>query len=335
MQDEATVTESPSKVRARDPEERMRAFRRVLSALMRSDAAEQGDMGTALAHLTEIASETMRVERASVWRFSDDRSKLVLEDLYERTPDRHVSGAVLDALDKPRYFEALCEERCVAAHDARADGRTSEFADTYLEPLGISSMLDAPILFQGDLVGVVCLEHVGAPRTWLAWEEVAAGSFADFVAMVLAAAELNRRTAEARQAKAELERRAAEIPRRGLKSTGADGTRAFFEFAPAALMVLHMDNGGLFAINRRAKALLRHFDAGLTAEDIGDVFDADEDCDRVLAKVDSGLSTFRVDVGLRRADGTRLAARLMAQRMPFEGEPSLVVSVEEAPAELG
>jgi hypothetical protein len=89
---------------------------------LRSDAAEQGDMGTALAHLTEIASETMRVERASVWRFSDDRSKLVLEDLYERTPDRHVSGSVLDALDKPRYFVALCEERCVAAHDARADG---------------------------------------------------------------------------------------------------------------------------------------------------------------------------------------------------------------------
>lgn len=333
MHDEATVTDSPSKIRTRDPEERMRAFRRVLSALMRSDAAEQGDMATALAHLTEIAAETMRVERASVWRFSDDRTKLLCEDLYERSPDRHDSGAMIDALDKPRYFEALREERCVAAHDARSDARTSEFAEAYLAPLGIGSMLDAPILFQGDLVGVVCLEHVGAPRTWLAWEELAAGSFADFVAMVLSAAELHRRAAEARDAKAELARRAAAIPRRELKSTGADGTRAFFEFLPAALVVLHMDNGGLRAINRRAKSLLRHFDAGLTAEDIGDIFDGDEDCERVLEKVDAGLNTFRVDVGLRRGDGSRLAARLTAQRMPFDGEPSLVLSLEEAPAE--
>ena len=132
----------------------------VARAASRSDAAERGDLDTALAHLTEVAAETMRVERASVWRYSDDRSKLVCVDLYERFTDRHMSGTVIDASDKPRYFEALSEERSIAAHDAWQDERTNEFTESYLRPLGISSMMDAPIVFQGNLVGVVCIEHV-------------------------------------------------------------------------------------------------------------------------------------------------------------------------------
>ena len=127
---EMTLTRVP-----RDTEERMRTFRRVLAQLSRSDAAERGELGTALAHLTEVAAETMRVERASVWRYSDDGSQLVCVDLYERFTDRHMSGTVIDASDKPRYFEALKEERSIAAHDAWTDERTSEFTDSYLRCL--------------------------------------------------------------------------------------------------------------------------------------------------------------------------------------------------------
>ncbi|HAA26927.1 MAG TPA: hypothetical protein DCE56_03620, partial [Cyanobacteria bacterium UBA8553] len=35
-----------------------------------------------------------------------------------------------------------------------------------MTPLGISSMLDAPIRLKGQTVGVVCLEHVGDSRYW-------------------------------------------------------------------------------------------------------------------------------------------------------------------------
>ena len=39
--------------------------------------------------------------------------------------------------------------------------RTSEFTPGYLEPLGIVSMLDAPIFYHGQVIGVVCHEQVG------------------------------------------------------------------------------------------------------------------------------------------------------------------------------
>ena len=85
----------------------------------------------------------------------------------------------------PRYFAALQSERAIRAHDARTDKRTSEFRKGYLVPLGITSMLDAPVFLRGKMVGVVCHEHTGRARRWKLHEELLASSFADFVALVL------------------------------------------------------------------------------------------------------------------------------------------------------
>jgi GAF domain-containing protein len=315
---ESTMTRIP-----RDTEERIRTFRRVLAQLSRSDAAERGDLDTALAHLTEVAAETMRVERASVWRYSDDRSKLVCVDLYERLTDRHMSGTVIDASDKPRYFEALSEERSIAAHDAWADERTSEFTDSYLRPLGISSMMDAPIVFQGNLVGVVCIEHVGKARKWLAWEELVAGSFADFVAMVLGAAQNSAQAAEISQARRDLQRKAGPL-------AGRESPRAFFDFLPSALVVLNPRDGSLESLNRHAKALLGHFAAGLTAKEIGNIFVNDADKQRLLGKIGAGVAVDRFEAVLRRGEGAPVRCVVNAQLMDFIGEPSLVLGLHPA-----
>jgi hypothetical protein len=125
--------------------------------------------------ITRVAAATIGVERASVWLLSPDGSELRCEELYEHDPDRYSRGMVLKATDYPRYFTALKLGRAIDGHDARRDPRTSEFAEGYLEPLGITSMLDAAIRRDGAVAGVVCLEHVGEPRTWTPAEMEFAG----------------------------------------------------------------------------------------------------------------------------------------------------------------
>ena len=61
--------------------------------------------------------------------------------------------------------------------------------DDYLAPLKISSMLDAAIRVGGEVVGVICHEHVGDPRTWALEEENFTGSIADLVALAFEARE--------------------------------------------------------------------------------------------------------------------------------------------------
>jgi GAF domain-containing protein len=73
---------------------------------------------------------------------------------------------------------------------------TRELREGYLEPLGITSMLDAPIYFAGQVRGVVCHEHVGKPRAWSNEDCDFAGSVADRLALL--GEEAARRDAEHR-----------------------------------------------------------------------------------------------------------------------------------------
>lgn len=156
--------------------------------------------------LTRVAAVTIGVERASVWHLSPDGSEMRCEQLYECSEDRYSHGVVLKATDYPRYFEALKLGRAIDGHDARRDPRTSEFAADYLEPLGITSMLDAAIRQDGEVVGVVCLEHVGEPRTWTPAEMEFAGALADQAALALAAVERRRLEQERVRVSTELQR---------------------------------------------------------------------------------------------------------------------------------
>ena len=135
----------------------------------------------------ETAAETLRVNRVSVWHLESGPQRIRCLDLYDRGERRHSEGVELLAADFPAYFRALATERTIAAHDAVRDPRTSCFAESYLKPLEIEAMLDVPIWVNGQMCGVVCHEHVGAPRVWNADEEVFAYLMSSFVGLALEA----------------------------------------------------------------------------------------------------------------------------------------------------
>jgi signal transduction histidine kinase len=144
-------------------------------------------LADALRHITATAAATLGVARAGVWLLVDDRRALRCVDLFEN--GGHSSGCTLVAADFPNYFAALEAARAVPAADARADPSTSELAPGYLEPLGITALLDAPIFLEGRVAGVVCHEAVGAPRQWTAEETDFVAGVADLIALRLKIAE--------------------------------------------------------------------------------------------------------------------------------------------------
>lgn len=145
----------------------------------------EGDPDGAIRAITETAAKALSVARASVWLLDVDRDELTCADLYEAAAHRHSSGLVLRSSDFPGYFAALAEEETIAADDAQTDPRTREFAASYLRPLGIGAMLDAPIRTGLRLVGVLCHEHVGAARTWTATEQKDAAFLGSLASLTL------------------------------------------------------------------------------------------------------------------------------------------------------
>jgi len=195
--------------RLRESERRLRKLNEVLEQIVRSQPREE-DLDIGLRTLTETAAETLEVDRVGIWLYDADFSRIVARDVYERKSRTHSQGMALDAAQCPRYFKALAEQRSIAADDARGDPRTSEFSTAYLEPLGITSMLDSPVWFGGRMAGVVCHEHVGEKRHWTVEEEQFAASLADYVSLAIETQHRRRAEAELEQAHAELERRVEE-----------------------------------------------------------------------------------------------------------------------------
>jgi diguanylate cyclase (GGDEF)-like protein len=175
-------------------------------ALVRLAGLSPDEAGVSSVHreLTRVAAATLGVERASVWFLSADGTELLCDELYERSHHRYSQGALLKATDYPRYFAALKLGRAIDGHDAHQDPRTSEFSANYLAPLGITSMMDAAIRREGEVIGVVCLEHVGERRTWTPAEMEFAGALADQAALALAAVERRRLEEERASVSSEL-----------------------------------------------------------------------------------------------------------------------------------
>lgn len=179
--------------------ERLVKQNEALVRLARSENLAEGQWTEILEEVTEVAARALETERTSVWLYDSQHSRLRCVNLFELSPHRHSKGAELAAEDFPSYFAALREEHTIAAHDARSDPRTREFAVSYLAPLGITSMLDAPIRAGSAIAGVICHEHVGPARRWEVDEQNFAASVADLLSLALETGERKKAEAELRR----------------------------------------------------------------------------------------------------------------------------------------
>jgi len=199
---------NPSDPKSRHPaeralvasEQRLAAQSAALTQLMARYADSPDSFGERVRGILSVTAHTLGADRVSMWRFERGRDWIVCANLYERSADRHGSGLTLSRANAPVYFEALDTERVIDASDARGDGRTREFRDTYLIPNSIYSMLDVPLRQNGVTVGVFCAEHT-TPRMWTLDEQHFAIAIAHL--MVAAIADEERRAAVARLADSE------------------------------------------------------------------------------------------------------------------------------------
>jgi len=285
-----------AELRQRADERRYRRQRNALVAFAGGGALKSGDMADKIRWLTETAAETLGVARASVWRYNADRSAIRCVDLYERELDRHSSEMELAAAEYPAYFRALAHLEVIAAEDANRDPRTFEFSEQYLRPLGITSMLDAPIHLGGLEDGVLCHEHIGEPRRWMPDEEAFAVAVANLVSLVLEEAE--RKGAETRQRQSEASKRA--VWESSLDSIVAmDRHGLIVEFNPAAERMFGRSRsdavGRLLAEVMIPPALREQHSEGFQ---------------RYLATGEGRLLGKRIEVQATKADGTEFPVEL-------------------------
>ena len=173
----------------RDSERRLAAQSQALTELTSRQTGVSVTVTDRLRVILETCARTLEVARVSTWRFEDSGSTLRCDDLFQSTTGLHSSGERLYERDVPAYFSAVGHDRVVAATDAHTDPRTREFSELYLTPNRIGAMLDVPLRQEDRPLGVMCIEHVGGPRTWKFDEQNFALSLANLVVVALADAD--------------------------------------------------------------------------------------------------------------------------------------------------
>ncbi|GGX72705.1 putative bifunctional diguanylate cyclase/phosphodiesterase [Saccharospirillum salsuginis] len=136
-----------------------------------------------LAALVHLVGTRLNIDRVGVWRMNGSDTAIDSEILFQLNDGTHNDGTRLDQALNPAYFRALLRARVIDASDARNDQRTRDFNDNYLRPLGIHSLLDAPIFDEGRLSGILCLETL-KPRQWTLPEMSFATAIADTISLI-------------------------------------------------------------------------------------------------------------------------------------------------------
>ena len=179
-------------------------------ALLELTVLQTPDLETFSKIITSMSSQALGVERVSLWFFDSLHSGIICEALYLLGKNIHEKGFRLRAKDYPKYFEALEEDRVLAADDARTDPRTSEFTGQYLKPLGIFSIMDIPIRRHGKVIGVMCYEDI-TPRQWTQEDQNFAASVGHIITSALEVFECKKAAEALKKSEKELKNRVKEL----------------------------------------------------------------------------------------------------------------------------
>ncbi|MEG4940013.1 ATP-binding protein [Microcoleus sp. F4-D5] len=151
--------------------------------------------------------------------------KLVCLDLYDRTRENHLTSESIPASDLK--FSILDVEGDAPGENLRSDKALEPAPNTpnplktnlshssavAAEPSAVlpnaskpnSSILNVAIRLGGKIVGILSLEHIGAPRQWALEERTFADSLANLVALAIEGFERQRAQEALSKAKAQLE----------------------------------------------------------------------------------------------------------------------------------
>ena len=131
---------------------------KVLISQSHNSLFYQGKVKEGSEELTKEVANTINSDRCSIWLYNEDKTSIKCQKLYVKSEDKWYDDIILYKTDFKSYFENLEIDPIIIAHDAEQHKATKCFTETYLRPLGIKSMLDVPILYKGEVIGVVCIE---------------------------------------------------------------------------------------------------------------------------------------------------------------------------------
>ncbi len=157
------IKAAPDSISMESTDENPAQYHSILLDLKKMDKT---DLHEFMRKVLDVVANALDIERVSIWFFNEDRTAIYCDYLYLKKFGEYANETTLDVKDYPSYFKAIETSLYVAIDDARVDPITRELAEDYLKPRGICSIMDIPIHYHGEIIGIICHEEQDKLRHW-------------------------------------------------------------------------------------------------------------------------------------------------------------------------
>jgi signal transduction histidine kinase len=156
---------------------------RLALARLRLTAADA--RAAAVKQVGETGARALGVARASVWKLSDADSRLACLGRFYAASDAPADYSEIVAVAPAAFLSAVSERRVLAVANIAADPRVAGLRESGVLGAAVTSLLAAPVIRDGGITGLICLEHEGPPRIWSQGDRDFGASAADMMALFL------------------------------------------------------------------------------------------------------------------------------------------------------
>ncbi len=160
-------------------------FINTIEGLAKSPHIRSGDIVSYTEEILKESSIALNCERTNAWVFNDLENSLISLNSYRSSINTFKVEGSLNESDLPNYFNYLKKGEIFVSNDAKKAKINSELMSIYIDPLKITAMIDVPIRSEGDMIGVICFEHVEIQHEWTMAEQKFTQSVAQLLSLAL------------------------------------------------------------------------------------------------------------------------------------------------------
>lgn len=143
----------------------------TIENLSKSRKIRDGKIDEAIYEILESSSRAMNTTRVNAWVFDNERTQIQCIGNFDARENKLVPQTALPRIAMPLYFGLFETEKIIITRDAYNETKTAELYEFYLKPHDIQALMDIPVRIEGEMIGVICFENVGAPREWTLQEQ--------------------------------------------------------------------------------------------------------------------------------------------------------------------
>ncbi|GIZ08639.1 hypothetical protein FUMI01_13660 [Flavobacterium sp. UMI-01] len=138
-------------------------------------------LNTKIKYILKLTAKTLKIERVSFWDYNE--KQIDCRYLYNREFDNFTREPSIIRNQYPNYFSNIEQMQQVVASDVYVNQIAFEFCKDYFPQNRIVSLLDTPVIINGELKGIICFEATDTIYNWDNLDINFARSISDIIAI--------------------------------------------------------------------------------------------------------------------------------------------------------